>query len=218
MAEKIETLAAQIVAYMEAKKYTVFRGTDQVNIVYLEGSNEDGTPNADAPDGWNDRRIVIVWRDGKPEIVHNAPATTEPGIQATNSLSAQRRGGVARIQFGQFTAWRMFYHQYAKFGPLHPALVQCAPLKVHRDANKDGKRTGDPLDWAQGINQHSTRPNMVPGRVQSWSEGCLVCPVWGLHEQFIALCKADPRYIADDQFVFTTTIIAGDDFAKKKQK
>ncbi len=211
-----QTLAQRIVAYMEAKKYTVSRKPGHVNIVYLEGSNEDGTPNRDQIDGWNDRRIVILFdKDGKPQIVHNAAATTEPGYTATMSKAAEKRGGVARIQFGQFTAWRLFYHKYSTLGPRHPALVQVAPLKVHRDANKDGKRTGDALDWVQGLNQHGTSIlGNTPGNVGMWSEGCLVGQIWAQHLLFIELCKADPRYIADDQFIFTTTIIAGDDFAR----
>lgn len=210
------TLATRIVQYMTAKGYTLARKAGEVNIVYIEGADTDGKPNADRIDGWNDRRIVIVFEiDGNhPVIVHNAEATTEPGLAATNSEGARQRGGVARIQFGQFAVWQMGFHRQATQGPNHPALVQRRPLRVHRDANRDGKRTGDALDWADGINQHSTRVGIRPERVGWWSEGCLVGRSWILHEQFIELCRRDPRYIADPNFFFPTTIIAGDDFAR----
>ncbi|MGI9161184.1 MAG: hypothetical protein ACR2K1_15665 [Saprospiraceae bacterium] len=196
---------------MSAKGYTIARNPGEVNIVYLEGANEDGAPNADLIDGWNDRRMVIVFDAQKtPVIAHNAQATTEPGLAATNSARAQQRGGVARIPFGQFAVWQMGFHKEIS----HPALVQRRNLKVHRDANRDGKRTGDALDWAIGINQHSTRPTANPQRVGTWSEGCLVGRSWILHLEFIELCRRDPRYIENPMFFFPTTIIAGDDFAK----
>lgn len=212
------TLADKILAYMRAKKYQIATGANEVNVVYLEGANDDGTINPDLMNFWNDRRIIITHVNGRPEIILNVEATTEPGLLATNSAAAARRGGVARIQFGQFFAWKMGWHRVASLGFTHPALVQCAPLKVHRDANRDGKRTGDALDWGQGINQHSTRPGYLPPRVENWSEGCLVGRSWVDHERFIALLRQDPRYLKNDQFVFPTTIIAGDDFAKFNAK
>lgn len=205
------TFADRIIRQMEAKKYHIARNPGEVNIVYLEGADADGKPNADAADGWNDRRIVIVFQGGAPVIVHNAQATTEPGVLATNSEGARRRGGVARVQFGQFAVWQVGYHNERRNGRLHPALVQRRPLKVHRDANRDGKRTGDALDFASGINQHSTRPNALPARVDNWSEGCLVGRSWIEHEQFMALVKADPRYKADAGYFFHTAIIPAAD-------
>lgn len=207
------SLADRIIRHMESKKYHISRNPGEVNIVYLEGADADGKPNTDAPDGWNDRRIVIVFEmDGNlPVIVHNAQATTEPGVLATNSEGARRRGGVARVQFGQFAVWQVGYHNERRNGRLHPALVQRRPLKVHRDANRDGKRTGDALDFASGINQHSTRPNVLPARVDNWSEGCLVGRSWIEHEQFMALVKADPRYKADAGYFFHTAIIPARD-------
>lgn len=208
------TLAQRIVEYMARKGYSLARGRSEVNIVYIEGADADGRPNADRLDGWNDRRIVMVFEGGKPVIVHNAEATTEPGLAATNSVGAARRGGVARVQFGQFAVWQMGFHRFATEGPRHPALVQRRALKVHRDANRDGKRTGDALEWATGINQHGTRLGINPANVGTWSEGCLVGRSWLLHVEFIELCRRDPRYMADPNFFFPTTIIAGDDFAR----
>lgn len=210
--------AERIIAYMKAKGYQIDRNPGEVNIVYLEGSNEDGTPNRDRMDEWNDRRIVIQFVEGQPVIVHNAVATSEPGWKGTTSQAAKKRGGVARIQFGQFDVWQMGYHKYAQIGPRHPALVQRRPLKVHRDANQDGKRTGDVLDLVTGLNQHGVNSVKEPGNVGSHSEGCLVGLSWPTHLQFIQLCRADPRYQADNQYYFRTTIIAGDDFAKTAPK
>lgn len=190
----------------------------ELNIVYMEGSNPDSTLNDDVFDGWNDVRLVFsINSDQMPVMQHKAVATTEPGRAGTFSAPAAARGGVARIAFGQYTAWRMGHHNISKNGLHHPALVQDkkCPLPVHRDKNRDGKRTGDNVHLGVfGINQHSTRPGWRGTTVGTWSEGCLVSINWEEHLKFIALLKTDPRYMADNNFLFTTTIIAGDDLAK----
>src|SRR5262249_41660119 len=52
-------LAGRIVAAMLAKGYWLARHPDCVNIVYVEGTNPDGTRNDNAPDRFNDIRCVI---------------------------------------------------------------------------------------------------------------------------------------------------------------
>lgn len=100
--------------------------------------NEDGTLNGDAPNQFNDRRIVIEVIDGV-DIYYTA-------IRPMNDR------GTARIQFGQYKAWTVGIHGNSE---PHKALVQVAPVTVHRDFNKDFKRTGDALDTGLfGINQH----------------------------------------------------------------
>lgn len=58
------TFVERIIAYMELNGYQIFRGPDELNIVYVEGCNEDGSLNADEWDGWNDRRLVFMWGVG----------------------------------------------------------------------------------------------------------------------------------------------------------
>lgn len=204
-------LAEKIIAYMRAKKYRIAEGEGQVNIVYLEGANADGTPNADKLDGWNDRRMIIAFEDGKPKILLNAEATTEPGAAATYSQAARKRGGVARVQLTQYLSnFKVGFHK----GKTHPALVQSGTILVHRDKNRDGLRTGDAVSKAFGINQHGTRPYWSGSTVGTWSEGCLVGRRWAEHLRFIAILKTDLRYLADNDFLFDTTIIDTSDFAK----
>lgn len=205
-------LALRLVAYMESRGYEISRAPNTVNIIYLEGANFDGSPNPDTPDEWNDRRIVLMFnsQDG-PVIVHNVEASTEPGLAATMSASARKRGGCARIAIGQHKAWRLGTHKRKG----HFALVQVAPIPVHRDYNRDSKRTGDRVEVGLfGINQHGTKPNYRANQVGTWSEGCLVGRMWALHMSFIALCQLDARYQADPDFIFTSTVIDGDDFGR----
>lgn len=207
------TLAEKIVAWYEANKWPIDRRPNAPNIVYIEGADADGKPNADQIDRWNDRRIVFTFNDkGEPEIVLNEQATTEPGLRPT--LNPRIPAGVARIPFGYHRVWRMGFHKFKRIGFRHPALVQTEPLKVHRDNNRDGKRTGDLLDWASGINQHGVLNDTQPERVGNHSEGCAVGFLWAKHLYFIALCKQHPDYIADEDYLFGSGFINGDVFGK----
>jgi len=214
--EGLTTLSDRIVRYMRLRNYELATGNGELNIVYLEDSDPIGSPIPEVLGSWNDRRIVFTFSaDGTPYTILNEVATTEPGRSATFSAGAVRRGGVARIAIGQFKAWRLGYHKVSRNGRNHPALVQAAPLPVHRDADRNGLRTRDRIHLGLfGINQHSTMPGITPQVVGSWSEGCLVGRDWERHIEFIDLLRTDPRYIAAPNFLFTTTIIDTSDMAR----
>jgi len=202
-------LASRIVKYMQHKNYFVALGKKYYNIVYLEGANADGTLNNDAPNQWNDRRMVIEITSGTPQIVGNWKATTEPGDYYTRHPMDPH--GAARIAFGQYKAWQVGTHGGATRNK-HEALVQYASIKVCRDRNQDGFRTGDAIDEGIfGINQHWGYDMEVVGRA---SAGCLVGQSRDGHREFMALIKQDTRYQLNNGYVFLTTVIAGDDLAE----
>ena len=178
-----------------------------VNIIYLEGCDFDTlAPNNDAPDLWNDTSLIILHDNhGQPFIAHQSQATSEPGLSATKSKRAESLGGVARITIGfQKECWVEGYH---KGNPNHPALIQAKPITVHRDKNKDGKRTGDIITTdVKGLNQHGTKPNLVPLRVSEFSYACLVRRLWANHLDFMRLVYADPRRSPINKFYFSSTV------------
>jgi len=178
------------------------------NIFYLEGCTaSDLSPNSDLLDGWNDTSIIIKYNQaGKPEIVFKAEATSEPGLSATLSLTAKKLGGVFRIAIGyHHEKWVQGFH---KRNRQHPALVQCAPITGTRDKWQTGKRTGYPaVSDVTGLNQHGTRDGLRSLRVGEWSYACLVRRMWFDHTAFMRLCILDPRYIADNGFMYSTTVV-----------
>ena len=184
---------------MERKGYQVDRGPGEVNIVYVEGMNPDGTANADEANKWNDLRLLIRFEGGAPRIIGEWAATTEPGRYWTENPMSPL--GAARIEFGQYKSWQVGMHRNN-----HEALVQTGgEVTVCRDLNKDGQRTGDKRQTGEfGINQHWGYD--LP-EVEKASAGCLVGQSKDGHRQFMALVKSDPRYQANRKYVFATAVL-----------
>jgi peptidoglycan hydrolase-like protein with peptidoglycan-binding domain len=207
-------LATRVVKYMKYKKYEVFTGAKNYNIVYVEGMNEDGSLNGDAPNVFNDRRMVIEIPNKTPILVNSWQATTEPGTHYTmNPISDYaERFGAARIAFGQYKAWQVDTHGTSE---PHQALVQVADITVHRDKNKDFIRTGDNLDTGKFfVNQHWGY-DYPENNIGLASAGCLVGRRREGHREFMAIIKQDKRYQASSNYIFVTTIIPGDDLVKR---
>lgn len=205
------SLAVKIVVAMEKHGYTVFREPGQVNIVYLEGANIDGSQNDDVPNRFNDIRCTIMFAAGTPVITGIWEATTEPGKYWTEH--AMNPKGAARIKFDQYSAWQVGIHNASKPSG-HEALVQTGgKVTVCRDLNEDYIRTGDEEDTGFfGINQHHGY-NMPSDNLGSSSAGCLVGRSIDGHKQFMEIVKKDPRYVADHKFVFTATVMDSKDVA-----
>lgn len=206
--------ASRIVRYMQLRNFWLAKLPGFLNIVYVEGTNENGVLNADEFNKFNDRRVVIGIDRGKPTIHLNTLATTEPGKFFTDN--PLNEGGAARIAFGQYKAWSVGTHK-AGTSTAHEALVQVGKLTVHRDLNKDGKRTGDRIDVGSSffINQHSGH-DASPNNIGKASAGCLVGRSTDEHKQFMKLVKTDPRFKkASMGYKYISTIIAGDDLKNK---
>lgn len=215
--------AHAIYAYCKMKGYPWETTPGHLNIVYIEGLNEDFTPNKDRPDEWNDLRIIVDHKAAdeqgspKPFIRFIQVATTEPGRKPTFSAASKKLGGVARLRFGHYAKkWVQGFHNFSRHGKRHPALIQKHPevVMVHRDFNQDFKRTGDAISPAFGINHHGVLPGVVPKLIGGHSAGCPVGLDWEKHLEFIEITKTDLRYLENPNFSYSATIIAGDDFLK----
>ena len=204
------TLAGRVAGALQTAGHWVNRHPDCVNIVYVEGMDPDGQPNTDAPNAFNDLRLLLrVNRAGNPEIVARWEATSEPGRFYTVVKKLDPRGA-ARIAFGQYKAWSVGTHKAGK-PSAHEALVQSLPIKVHRDLNEDFERVGDPaFEGLFGINQHWGF-DLPKNDIGSASAGCLVGRTKKGHREFMQLCKADPRFIASQGYRFMTAVLPATD-------
>jgi peptidoglycan hydrolase-like protein with peptidoglycan-binding domain len=204
-------LASRIVKYMQLKKYELFQGIREYNIVYVEGMDADASLNDDRPNYFNDRRMVLQIVDGVPVIVGNWEATTEPGYRYTeNPMNPE---GAARIKFGQYKAWQVGIHGTTD---RHEALIQTGgEITVYRDLNKDYQRVGDKEDTGYfAVNQHWGY-DFPYNDVYYASAGCLVGRMRQGHREFMSLIKKDRRFQLNDRYIFYTTVIYGQDLMKE---
>jgi len=205
-----ESLASKVIRYMVKRKYYISLGERRYNIVYVEGMNKNGSLNNDMPNHFNDLRLVIEIVNAKSSIIGSWEATTEPGRHYT--LNPMNKKGAARIKFGQYKAWRVGRHGRSK---PHRALIQTGLVSVHRDFNKDFKRTGDKLDTGYfGINQHNGY-DLPTNNIYYASAGCLVGRTVKGHNDFMRLVCRDKRYKVNNKYQFYTTIIPGDDLIRE---
>ncbi|BAZ12572.1 peptidoglycan binding domain-containing protein [Calothrix sp. NIES-4071] len=210
-----QDLAASLIKYMVEMNYRVSVGDRKYNIVYVEGMNADGTLNSDARNQFNDLRLVIEIpkSDFIPVIRGKWEGTTEPGTHFT--LNPLNELGAARIAFGQYKAWRVGTHRGQTGADPHEALIQHTPVSVYRDKNQDFIRPGDFLDTGNfAINQHWGY-DLPRADIGMAGAGCLVGRTRQGHREFMALLKQDRRYERNNNYLFLTTVIAGDDLFKE---
>lgn len=199
-----DELASRIVRAMTARGYTIDKGEGEVNIVYVEGMNPDGSRNANRPNAFDDLRVTFSYQGGKPVVSGLWEATTQPGKRFTeHPVAAARALGAAIIVHGQQRCWQVGLHRQS-----YEALVQTGgPVTICRDKNMDYRRDGDRQTTGfYGINQHHGG-DAPKGDIGGHSAGCLVTPKVRDHQAFMRIVKSDPRYRADRKFVFATTVM-----------
>lgn len=191
-----------------------------VNIVYIEGLNQDGSFNADEPNRWNDLRLLLTFDGSNWQIAHNAIATTEPGEYYT--LHPTNSKGCARIAFGYHEpAWAFGHHKGTQ-----PALVQRGRIRIHRDLNRDGLRNRfEPWFWEGliGLNDHTTNKRFNNDLIGKHSAGCMVGKYYAQHmDEYLPLLRRDRRYLETSaiggQYLFDRWILPGDLYTKSISK
>jgi hypothetical protein len=168
----------------ELKRAGVYKA--EFNIVGLEGITlkaRNIVSTLDKSDCWNDLLVVIK----NNSILDVYQATTEPGEYYT--LNPMNEAGAARVAFGSY----LNSHTFGTHGVKAPhyALVQCSPVTVCRDLNKDFSRVGDRMYTGNfAINIHAAVGS--PGSDESigrYSAGCQVIRSNSQQKIFMTLCE-----------------------------
>lgn len=207
----------RIIRYMESQKYKIYRGDGEINIVYVEGVNEDGSTNGNEGNKFNDRRIVIQFKGGKPEIIGNWDATVNPGV----AYLGMNPNGLPHTLFGQYKSWQVGQHCGLSGGSCHEGLIQVAPIKVVRawtamrpsgEEVEQGKTfDGKPVKIQEGefdINQHWGYDYSLDDIAKA-SAGCLVGRTIAGHQEFMGVVKRSAQYRQNPGFIFETAIVPG---------
>jgi hypothetical protein len=194
--------AGRIVRRMRERGHWICRHPDCLNIVYVEGCDTAGKANGNAPNQFNDVRLLLrIQPGGVPQKVNAWNATTEPGKYYTEH--PEHPNGAARIAFDQFKSWIVGRHGSDQ----HEALIQVEKITVYRDKNRDYRRDGDAPDTGLfGINQHWGY-DLAENNIQNASAGCLVGRLKAEHAAFMTAIKHDPRHRHGTGYRFMTTVM-----------
>lgn len=173
------------------KNYKWFVREKSLNIVAIRNKDTSRITNI------FDDVITCSWKEG--DIVHYKEwaCTTDPGLSV--SLNPDNPKGIARIVPGQYLkSWKIGKHKGK-----YTALVQCEPIKVYRDNNKDSVFNETKIETGIfGINIH--KAGVKSQFVQNWSEGCIVFQKAADFNEFIAIVQSSAKVYGDK---FTITLI-----------
>ncbi|KQO22892.1 hypothetical protein ASF10_11095 [Flavobacterium sp. Leaf82] len=153
-----------------------------------------------------DDTLCLVFRDESlNHQIFTFAATTDPGLfWLKNPLNVS---GTAILVPGQYKG----SHQVGLHKGQYEALVQKAPVKVWRDANKDGVLdfSGTQHEGIFGINIHRSNPDSESQTVEKWSAGCTVFKKVADFKFFMGICNRSKNLYGNS---FTYTLLEEADF------
>lgn len=177
----------------ERKGYAFFtKGVYNLNIIGVRNKGNKVT-------NMFDDVLVIIYKTPSGRVERRTfSITTQPGVRTM--MNPINRKGTAILAPGQYRGcWKLGLHkgQYA-------ALVQCKPVKIFRDNNKDLLYDCAPETTEKGvfgINIHKAGPNSY--QVDNWSAGCQVFQRHYDFNSFIRYCKNQIANGFGDTFTYT---------------
>ena len=185
----------QIEAAVKAKGYAWFDSAKDydVNIVGVRNSATNNQVT-NRFDDW----ITVSYKVNGVWQFHIWACTTDPGVKYTREKLLNPLG-VARLVPGQYRGT----HQIGLHQGKYTALVQRGPVKVWRDANKDGIYDETKIDEGLfGINIHRSSPTGTSVQVDGWSAGCQVFANINDYSKFMKICEK-AREVFGNKFSYT---------------
>lgn len=181
----------QIKKVFATKGYKFYEEPYKLNIIGIR--NAKGTLNQ------FDDTLYVIFKDNTGATTIKAwPLTTEAGLPFF--LKPLNPKGTAVLCTGQY----IDVYQIAKHQGKYDALCQRGKLMVYRDNNKDNKVDYVNLQesYADGINIHSTKPNLINKIVNDWSAACQVLVNWADFQEFMTLCYRQ-KDLYGNKFTYT---------------
>jgi len=171
--------------------YRVFTRPYELNIVGIRAATN-------TPDAFDDT-IYVFYNNGTHWLLHNFPATTDPGVHYLKQPVSG--AGTAILKPGQYlNAYATGLHR-----GLYNALVQRTPVTVIRDFNRDGKldfQSGKEQTGMFGINIHRAEQSGTTKYVAAYSAGCQVLANATDFAAFMALCSQHKK-LYGNKFTYT---------------
>lgn len=189
----IDCLHCDFEKLLKDKGYSYFKkGNFNLNIIGIRSKESVKNENR-----FDDVLIVIYYLDNKIyKKLYNI--TTDPGITYLKKPLATN--GCAILVPGQYkSSWTIGLHKGK-----YKALVQCKPVKVYRDNNKDDIMDFNPvtIDTGMfGINIHKAGENSTI--INNWSAGCQVFQRTCDFNNFMYYCDQQTKNGFGNKFTYT---------------
>jgi len=163
-----EITVKDLLRVARTKQYKIFYGGRGINLNIWGVRSKNIVSNT-----FNDR-ICLFWKNTDTDewTLVQLEATTDPGLYWRNNPMHQM--GTAILKPGQYEGcWEIGRHKG------YEALVQCKPVIVYRDNNRDnildvGDSNVNVHAGVFGINIHRANSNGHSVQVDKWSAGCQV--------------------------------------------
>lgn len=182
---------------LEKLNYVYFTNGDfNLNIIGVRKDNNNKVTNK------YDDILVLEYKVNENQFRHFFKITTEPGDYYVRKHLCNPKGTAILVP-GQYRGcWKLGKHNNK-----YEALVQCKPVKVYRDGNKDDIYDLNP-DTVQeglfGINIHRSNKTFTRNTIDMYSAGCQVFADPYEFNTFISLCKEQSKRYGNS---FTYTLI-----------
>lgn len=199
LADKI--LLSDIKKTLLSKGYVYFeRGLYNLNIIGIRANNNNKITNL------YDDIILLEYKNGNNWQHIMYPITTEPGEYYMRKKLGNPKGTAILVP-GQYRGCWMIGKHNGKYD----ALVQCRPVKVYRDGNKDDIYDLNPETIKEGIfgiNIHRSNENFTRKTIDMYSAGCQVFSNPKDFRSFMDICKKQMNIYGNS---FTYTLINEED-------
>jgi hypothetical protein len=154
----------RLIEHMKKLGHVVFEdGQYNLNLVGVRSKSKYAN-------SFNDVMYCFYKDSDDKWVLHSWTVTTDPGLYWLKNPG--RVVGTAILAPGQYrAAYTLGLHRGD-----YPALVQCKPVTLFRDSNKDEVLDFvNPVDGQMtGINIHRANPSRKSSVVDKWSAGCQV--------------------------------------------
>ena len=188
----------QIQIAVEKLGYKYFKnGVLNVNIIGIRNSDTNGR----VTNKFDDTMTISYMDDDMQWQYNEYNCTTDPGDDHVDNPMMEK--GVAILKPGQYSG----SHKIRLHGGKYTALGQKKPVKVYRDANKDGVYDYDESTVDEGlfgINIH--RATALEGKtstyIDRWSAGCQVIASNDDWHEFLNICQ-EARSEWSNSFTYT---------------
>jgi len=206
-AQKVFSIT-DITAVMRQHSCQIDYGNDRVNICYCEGMDmilpdaKTFKPNQNRPNAFDSLRIVFQGDTFENmKILGMWSAITHAGLYYEKEVLLDP-GGAFHIAVGRQSAWRYGIYHHGNY----PALLNTEPLFGTRDKNKNFLREGPTIQEIVGAHHHWGY-NFPKDDVRTAAAGCQVGEDEDGHMDFIKICRSDPLFKADYNFLWSSTVI-----------